>query len=390
MVTERRARDDREQATAPERRRAQPAAPTVDEDLEPWLERGFTWKDGERLVRFGPGSAHGVEEMLAAGGLAPFALVTTARHAAALPALAAAAVTVVEVDRGQVPAVAQRVDAALSGLLEAAAQSQPAGAAPNRERLPALVALGGGRVVDAAKAVAVARGLPLAALPTTLSGAEMTPNHRPMANGRGAEPLRPRLVITDPALLASLPTTTLTASAMNAFGHAMEALYLPLANPVVSDAALRAAALLMRGLERPSATSSLALGGLLAGYAIGATGLGLHHVVSQTIVRLTEAPHAVVNAVMVPHTFRFMLPRASVELAPLTRLLTGGVGAGDATARVAQLAAGAGARRLADLGVREADLPGIAAAALARRELAAMPPSPPTGDEMLALLHSAL
>ena len=42
---------------------------------------------------------------------------------------------------------------------------------------PALVALGGGRVI-VAKAVAAARGGRVAALPTTLSGAEMTRIHR--------------------------------------------------------------------------------------------------------------------------------------------------------------------------------------------------------------------
>ena len=41
-----------------------------------------------------------------------------------------------------------------------------------------LVALGGGRVIDVAKAIAAVRGGRVAALPTTLSGAEMTHIHR--------------------------------------------------------------------------------------------------------------------------------------------------------------------------------------------------------------------
>ena len=41
-----------------------------------------------------------------------------------------------------------------------------------------LVALGGGRVIDVAKAIAAVRGGRVAALPTTLSGAEMTRIHR--------------------------------------------------------------------------------------------------------------------------------------------------------------------------------------------------------------------
>ena len=56
----------------------------------------------------------------------------------------------------------------------------PDAAAAVRERVNdrPLVALGGGRVIDAAKAIAGADGLPVAAIPATLSGAEMTPFHR--------------------------------------------------------------------------------------------------------------------------------------------------------------------------------------------------------------------
>ena len=41
-----------------------------------------------------------------------------------------------------------------------------------------LVAFGGGRVIDTAKAVAAVTGAEVAAIPTTLSGAEMTGIHR--------------------------------------------------------------------------------------------------------------------------------------------------------------------------------------------------------------------
>ena len=45
-------------------------------------------------------------------------------------------------------------------------------------RNPTLVALGGGRVIDTAKAIAAVRGGRVCAMPTTLSGAEMTTIHR--------------------------------------------------------------------------------------------------------------------------------------------------------------------------------------------------------------------
>ena len=44
--------------------------------------------------------------------------------------------------------------------------------------LRSLVAFGGGRVIDTAKAIAAVRGARVAAIPTTLSGAEMTVIHK--------------------------------------------------------------------------------------------------------------------------------------------------------------------------------------------------------------------
>ena len=106
-----------------------------------------------------------------------------------------------------------------------------------------VVALGGGRVVDSAKAIGGADGLAVAAVPTTLSGAELTPFHRMPAGVTEFRLVRPALVVADPALMASQPMPDLAASAMNALAHAVEALYTPLANPVARDggAARRAA-----------------------------------------------------------------------------------------------------------------------------------------------------
>ena len=67
-----------------------------------------------------------------------------------------------------------------------------------RERI---VALGGGRVVDTAKALAAAAGGTQVAMavPTTLSGAEMTRIHRRAAGSDQRAPtVRPRVVVNDP------------------------------------------------------------------------------------------------------------------------------------------------------------------------------------------------
>ena len=143
-----------------------------------------------------------------------------------------------------------------------------------RERI---VALGGGRVVDTAKALAAASGGTQVAMavPTTLSGAEMTRIHRQARGGDQHAPnVRPRVVVNDPALSASQPVAELAASALNALSHAAEGPCTPLANPVATLAAHDGARLLARSLRAEPDRDGLALGALLAGYVIDSTGYG--------------------------------------------------------------------------------------------------------------------
>ena len=245
-----------------------------------------------------------------------------------------------------------------------------------------MVALGGGRVVDAAKAIAGADELPVATVPTTLSGAEMTPFHRMPAGVDRFNLVRPALVIADPAVMASQPMPDLAASAMNALAHAVEALYTPLANPVAEGAALRAAALIGEALSSDEPDrEALALGSVLAGYAVGTTGFAVHHAVCQTIVRVVGTPHAHTNSVMLPHFVRFMEPRAPREIGLLREALGG---------EVDPLAARAGVTRLGKLGVTEADLPRIMEGVAQRGDIAANTPGSSTQDEIRAVIAGAI
>jgi maleylacetate reductase len=242
-----------------------------------------------------------------------------------------------------------------------------------------VVALGGGRVVDSAKAIAGADGLPCAAIPTTLSGAEMTPFHRMPEGVDEFRLVRPSLVIAVPALMTSAPAPDLAASAMNALAHAFESLYTPLANPVSDMAALRAAQLL--GAE----DGDLALGAVLAGYASGVAGFAVHHAVCQTIVRLAGTPHARTNAVMLPHFVRLMERRAPDAVDRLAAALD----AANAADRVAELSARAGAARLGELGVAPDALDGIVTAAL-EHPAVGNTPDPPGEVELRDTLEAAL
>ncbi len=197
--------------------------------------------------------------------------------------------------------------------------------------------------------------------------------------------VRPALVVADPVLMASLPEQPLAATAMNAMAHASESLYAPGANPVAEGAALRAAELFAFALAPGTLhRESLALASLLGGYAVGTTGLAVHHAVCQTIVRTAGTPHAGTNAVMLPHTLRFMAPRAPDELRKLARALgSEGVDPEEAGAAVAPLAARSGATKLSDLGLDAGAIPAIVDAALQHPGVAAMEPRAHPGRAQL-------
>ena len=339
-------------------------------------ERTFVWRDGERLIRFGAGALAEAPSLLAAEGFDGYVLMTTARALDSTPGaieLADAARAVLEVPGGRVPEAAAAVRGEVAG--------RP------------LVAFGGGRVIDSAKAIAAADGLRCAAVPTTLSGAELTQIHRlPVGVERPRAGLvRPALALADPDVMASQPPQALAASAMNALAHGAEALYAAGANPVAELVALRGAELIAAGLE-PSEPSRepLSLGALLCAYAVESAGLALHHVLCQTTVAVAGTPHAQTNAVMLPHMLAWIAPHVPRELG----LLAVSLGAGRADAALAaerarRFAARAGIGRLSELGVEADDVDAIAEAAGRRPELATTPGSPGRED-LRGLLESAL
>jgi alcohol dehydrogenase class IV len=344
--------------------------------------KGFTWRDGERLIRFGRGTAEDPVELLGGAG---YVLLTTDRAAAAAPQIAAAAVGVHQVGEGLVEEIAGDLREAVAGdRLVALGGAHNVGDGVVSDRL---VALGGGRVIDVAKALAAASGARAMAVPTTLSGAEMTRGHR---HARGVDPSTPRVrcavVVNDPALSASQPVPDLAASALNALGHAAEAPCTPHANPVSTLAAHEAARLLARGLPARGEPrrDSLALGALLAGYALDASAFGLHHVLAQTLVRVAGIPHAHANAVMLPHSLRALAWRFPEPTESL------GTALGEDPVEVAEaLRALTGVTRLSDAGVTEGDLRMCADTAAARSELDNTPPRA-SRAELLALYEHAL
>jgi len=362
----------------------------------------FRHDEAARTLLFGRGALADGLELLGDG----LTLLSTRRALAAAPAVAARAARVVEVPEGKVDAVA-------GDLLAAGVELGPAGTP--------LVALGGGRVIDVAKALAAAAGVgalsgatagagtgasdaaprAVAAIPTTLSGAEMTGGHR---HARGvpadAPRVRPSLVVNDPALSASAGVEQLAASSGNALGHVLVALAsdrtTPFAAAVAREAAQRFArawaGVAVEGAAPGDAPApretpdrdEVALGALLAGWAIDHSGLGFHHVLAQTAVRGAGVGHAQANVALLPASVAAVGRRRPELIAALDRQLA--LPLAELAALLRRRAGGAGLTALAaDPRLLDAL---VATAAERTAELSRIPPAP-DADELRALYLEA-
>ncbi|HET9162387.1 MAG TPA: iron-containing alcohol dehydrogenase [Solirubrobacterales bacterium] len=308
-------------------------------------------------------------QLLRESGFDEFELLTTPRALPGAPELEAAAKAVHAVPPAQVPEAA-------AALLGRAGSAQ-------------LVAHGGGRVIDTAKAVAAVTGARVAAIPTTLSGAEITGIHRLPAGAeqRVKAMVRPELAIADPEAMTSQPEDALRASAMNALAHGADSLYTPFANPVSEMTALRGAELLAAALDQPREErnrAALAQGSLLCAYAIDSAAFGIHHVICQTLVRILATPHAETNAAILPRAMAFMAPRAPDQLASLAEAI--GTDPAQIEPRILQL--GGNPAGLGALGADRSKLDQALDSMLLRPELA-FTPEPPTRDDLEQLVESA-
>jgi alcohol dehydrogenase class IV len=326
----------------------------------------FRWHDGERVIAFGP--RQDALSLLGDG----YTLLTTERASAAAGGLAPAATHLVP--SGRVDEVAAELRPRVDGEL--------------------LVALGGGRVIDVAKALAAADPpRRVAAIPTTLSGAEMTAIHRHVADLPMDTPrVRPAIVLCDPELSASQPLPDLAASACNALGHAFDGPMTVLRNPVAEGAAREAISLIDGafpagagadpGADLDPDRPALALAALLAGYVVGATWYGLHHVLAQTLARFAGVGHGPANAIMLPYSLGALLVRFPDEMKRL--------GCDDPIALAIRVCELSGATRLRDAGVSQTDgtLELCAIEAAKRPELAMTPPAADV-DELRDLYSAA-
>ena len=275
--------------------------------------------------------------------------------------------------------------------VEAAARAV---AAASEAGADCLVAMGGGSATGMAKAVALERPVPIVAVPTTYAGSEVTPIYGltgPEGKRTGRDPrVLPRTVVYDPALTTGLPAQVTGPSGMNALAHCVEALYAPGANPITSLLAEEGARALHRGLPGAvadpgdlAARSDALLGAWLAGTALAAAGIGIHHQLCHLLGGAYRLPHAELHAVVLPHAVHFVAPAARPQLARLA----GSLGVDDVAGGIWDLGRRLGTpASLAELGLAEAELDRAAEQAVAR---VVQTPRRAGVSELRALLQAA-
>lgn len=204
------------------------------------------------------------------------------------------------------------------------------------ERCDMVVAIGGGSVLDAGKALAAlltnpgepldyleviggGRALehasaPMIAIPTTAgTGSEVTrnavlasPAHRVKASLRSAGML-PRVAVVDPSLTYELPRPLTAATGLDALTQLIEPYVGIRANPMTDmfcvEGIRRAAAALARAWESGDheARRDMAWASLLGGMALANASLGAVHGFAAPVGGMFPAPHGAVCAALLPH-----------------------------------------------------------------------------------------
>ncbi len=250
-----------------------------------------------------------------------------------------------------------------------------------------ILAVGGGSALDVAKGIGLlaggadpAAGLPLVAVPTTAGTGAETNGFGVLADPTthrkvylGAESVRPRAVVLDPALTVGVPPIVTAATGMDALTHGVESLASRGSSPLSEAYAARAITMVGGFLERAvvdgadlEARGQLLLAAHLAGRALTLSGLGLVHGIAHTLTGLTGAAHGLALSAVLDTVMEASAPAAGEPYRDVARSLRVAESTGAAVDACRELAERVGARRtLSELGATEAMVPELAEGALA-------------------------
>ena len=219
-----------------------------------------------------------------------------------------------------------------------------------------LIAVGGGSVIDTAKAVNILvtensddlmhfAGAeiirnplkPLLVIPTTSgTGSEATgvavikDQKRNIKMGFSNHHLIPKVAILDPRMTLTLPPLITAATGMDALTHAIESYYCLQKNPVSDSFAWSAAKIisenLIRGIVKPNDSKirfALSVGAFLAGVGLSNSIAGMVHSLGHATGGICGVPHGISMNIFLPHGIEYNLSKASESIGELLLPLAG-------------------------------------------------------------------
>ena len=290
-----------------------------------------------------------------------------------------------------------------------------------------LVAVGGGSVIDSAKAANMVlseggdlmdwQGVnllerplgPLVAVPTTAgTGSEVTSfavvkDAASETKLSFASPyLVPQLAILDPEMTATMPAGLTAATGFDAMTHAVEAYVSINAEPITDALALHAIRLIAEHLPAAVASGSdlaareqMLLASHMAGIAFNVAGVGVVHAVAHVLGGIHGVAHGVANALMLPSGMSFNAAEVATRYAEIGRALGVAQGgspeamAAEAVERVKKLRSEVGLpSQLREVGVPEDSLERIGGEALLDGAIF-FNPREATEEELVALVREA-
>jgi alcohol dehydrogenase len=258
--------------------------------------------------------------------------------------------------------------------------------------LGAVVAIGGGSTIDTAKTAALLAThggrvedyagwakvpgpvLPLLVVPTTAgSGSEATcwavitesRSHNKLAIGD--RHLAPAVALVDPALTLSLPANLTAATGMDVLTHAIEAYLSALSNPVNDLLALEAIRLVAANLRQVvtrgddlKAREAMMLASTLGGIVINNADVAGVHCLSESMGSLYDAPHGLLNAILLPYFMVFWQKGCMERYAHIADAFGAAPKPDGAVAQVIKLNQWLKFPSLAEIGVKPRDLQQLA------------------------------
>ena len=286
----------------------------------------------------------------------------------------------------------------------------------------ALVALGGGSVIDVGKGAGLLLSnggryadyqfggkpitrpmLPMVAVPTTAgTGSEMTKvtviedEETRFKKGVLSPHLFARAAILDPALTLSLPSHLTAATGVDVVGHALEAYVGRRANPITDVLALGALRRAYRHLPRAtrqgddiSARQEMMLASAMAGLAFDQSGLGIIHSVAGPVAGYYGLHHGLCIGLLLPQGLAYNLPVLGEKRPALLQALgmPASISDEDLVAEVRNWMVDLGLPlTLGELDISDPDLPAMAEAA-SRMVLLPNNPRPATASDCQRLLE---